>query len=442
MVADGGDSVDGDFLRQEWLMRRLALCQSAVALHVLRKGGDFFCKIFDTFTPFLHDLLYLLSQVFDKMAIVKPLTSRPANSERYIMCMGLREKHPPLADYLLHVNTFLDDDDESVRGRCNLQVKRLVDPTSVPAEWTDYVKRMNMRIGEAQVHALEETMRFYEDPILDISAKQQKLAKELIQRWGVPSTIEKSREILKRGTSHEHLAQDGSLMFTFDPIKDQPIRINRQTQGQGQGPQATLSAPQALGGTTGGGAATNAGHNHTGISAPGNQASSAVAAPPAPPKKLGPDLSKDPVLQELMKRAAMAEEKASKERQEKEQAKNKALAGKQVSAGADVKGKDLSSLFRPKKKASNGNAGGNDAKNQEVKVKMETPDAHSGGANRKDAAGKDGSASQKKREREDAGDSPEEGKQKKGLIKKRKTSNASASGEVVSHSVESKTSDT
>jgi cap1 methyltransferase len=32
VMADGGDSVDGEFLRQEWLMRRLAVCQCCLAL--------------------------------------------------------------------------------------------------------------------------------------------------------------------------------------------------------------------------------------------------------------------------------------------------------------------------------------------------------------------------------------------------------------------------
>ena len=36
-TGDGGDSVDGEFLRQEWIMRRLALCQACTALMVLRQ---------------------------------------------------------------------------------------------------------------------------------------------------------------------------------------------------------------------------------------------------------------------------------------------------------------------------------------------------------------------------------------------------------------------
>jgi cap1 methyltransferase len=66
VMADGGDSVDGEFLKQEWLMRRLALCQCCLALQVLRQGGNFVCKLFDIFTPFVSDLCFLMHQVLDR----------------------------------------------------------------------------------------------------------------------------------------------------------------------------------------------------------------------------------------------------------------------------------------------------------------------------------------------------------------------------------------
>lgn len=66
--------------------------------------------------------MFLLSRAFKKFAIIKPLTSRPANSERYIMCMGLLQKRPPLADYLLHVNLDMDDDKASINQRGGKQV--------------------------------------------------------------------------------------------------------------------------------------------------------------------------------------------------------------------------------------------------------------------------------------------------------------------------------
>lgn len=46
-------------------------------------GGHFLCKTFDLFTPFSIGLVYLLYCCFERVSIFKPVTSRPANSERW-----------------------------------------------------------------------------------------------------------------------------------------------------------------------------------------------------------------------------------------------------------------------------------------------------------------------------------------------------------------------
>ena len=52
--------------------------------HVMfHAGGHFVCKVFDMFTPFSVGLFYLLYRCFERVCIFKPVTSRPANSERY-----------------------------------------------------------------------------------------------------------------------------------------------------------------------------------------------------------------------------------------------------------------------------------------------------------------------------------------------------------------------
>jgi len=63
-------------------------------------GGHFVCKVFDMFTPFSVGLFYLLYRCFERVCLFKPVTSRPANSERYFIinllsyihftCMNLR----------------------------------------------------------------------------------------------------------------------------------------------------------------------------------------------------------------------------------------------------------------------------------------------------------------------------------------------------------------
>jgi len=153
VMADGGDSVDGEFLKQEWLMRRLALCQCCLALQILRQGGNFVCKLFDIFTPFLSDLCFLMHQVFDKTCLCKPLTSRPANSERYLVCMGLKKRRGgSLADYLLHVNdqigTYPDPPSKNPPKTIRT-ITRLAG--AVPDEWVAYVKDHNLRVGAVPV---------------------------------------------------------------------------------------------------------------------------------------------------------------------------------------------------------------------------------------------------------------------------------------------------
>ena len=83
LTCDGGFAVDGDENFQEELLRQLVLDQFLMGLMVIRQGGAFVCKIFDAFTPVTVALLYILYREFDRISIVKPYTSRPANSERY-----------------------------------------------------------------------------------------------------------------------------------------------------------------------------------------------------------------------------------------------------------------------------------------------------------------------------------------------------------------------
>ena len=107
-TADGGFCVDGNENYQEVEVKRLVLNQFLCMLCVLRKGGNFVCKIFDVFTPFTAGLLYILHRHFESFALVKPITSRPANSERYVVCKNFLEQKPTVIDYLFDVNAQFD----------------------------------------------------------------------------------------------------------------------------------------------------------------------------------------------------------------------------------------------------------------------------------------------------------------------------------------------
>lgn len=53
--------------------------------HTLRQGGHFVCKLFDVTLSGTAQLIAFLCHSFERVAIIKPITSRPASSERYIV---------------------------------------------------------------------------------------------------------------------------------------------------------------------------------------------------------------------------------------------------------------------------------------------------------------------------------------------------------------------
>ena len=75
-----------DFNNQEIHIADLLMGQIFYALVMQKKGGSFVLKIFDSFMEHTLDLLYILSSFYETVYIVKPYTSRYANSEKYVVC--------------------------------------------------------------------------------------------------------------------------------------------------------------------------------------------------------------------------------------------------------------------------------------------------------------------------------------------------------------------
>ena len=75
---------------QESLEAHLNLGQVICALRTLKEGGSMVCKTFMFFKPMTISLLYLLTNVFTEFSVSKPMTSRPANAEIYLIGRGYR----------------------------------------------------------------------------------------------------------------------------------------------------------------------------------------------------------------------------------------------------------------------------------------------------------------------------------------------------------------
>ncbi|KAJ3136184.1 FtsJ methyltransferase domain-containing protein 2, partial [Irineochytrium annulatum] len=100
-TADGAHSVAGDELHQEHHLRPLLVAQTLTAFRCLRPNGNFVCKLFDALDEVTVDVLHVLYRSFDRIAVIKPVSSRPANGERYVICMGFRSgDHKPVVEVL------------------------------------------------------------------------------------------------------------------------------------------------------------------------------------------------------------------------------------------------------------------------------------------------------------------------------------------------------
>jgi hypothetical protein len=105
VTADGGFDFSSNFNGQEDLSSKLIKCEIYCALHMLKDKGTFILKIYDMFH--YNTLLFLqtLYNSFEYIYITKPFTSRPANSEKYLVCCGYNVANghkniPILRDYI------------------------------------------------------------------------------------------------------------------------------------------------------------------------------------------------------------------------------------------------------------------------------------------------------------------------------------------------------
>tara|TARA_B100000242_G_C43036462_1_gene483210 strand:- start:123 stop:1298 length:1176 start_codon:yes stop_codon:yes gene_type:complete len=86
ITADGGFDFSTNFNKQEVNVNKLLFAQVVYAIVLQKKNGSFVLKIFDCFMQHTVDIIYLLSSFYQKVYIMKPHSSRYANSEKYLIC--------------------------------------------------------------------------------------------------------------------------------------------------------------------------------------------------------------------------------------------------------------------------------------------------------------------------------------------------------------------
>ena len=89
-TSDAGIDVTGDYAGQEENTSAINYGQIISGLLSLAPGGNFVTKQYTFFTPFSRSLIAIVAAFFDETYIAKPSTSRPGNSEIYLVGKGFK----------------------------------------------------------------------------------------------------------------------------------------------------------------------------------------------------------------------------------------------------------------------------------------------------------------------------------------------------------------
>jgi cap1 methyltransferase len=90
VVADGGFDAQRDSECQEELAQKMVLCEMAASLELLEVGGTLVIKMFGCQTESIRMAVRSVHEKFRWMDMIKPISSRPASSERYAIFSGFK----------------------------------------------------------------------------------------------------------------------------------------------------------------------------------------------------------------------------------------------------------------------------------------------------------------------------------------------------------------
>nr|QBK91195.1 MAG: FtsJ-like methyltransferase [Pithovirus LCPAC202] len=88
VLADGSIDPKGKEKTQERYNFPLLVAETLTALQILWEGGNFFIKFTNLSTEYTADLILLISNLFESTYLFKPISSRPGNSEFYLIAKG------------------------------------------------------------------------------------------------------------------------------------------------------------------------------------------------------------------------------------------------------------------------------------------------------------------------------------------------------------------
>jgi 23S rRNA U2552 (ribose-2'-O)-methylase RlmE/FtsJ len=159
ITGDGGFDFSADFNNQELSIHELLFAQVAYAVCMQKFGGSFVLKMFDCFFKPTADILYILTSFYEKVHIIKPNTSRYANSEKYIVCTGFRFSNsaPYYAIFERVMEKMLS------RDATKTFISGFLKNSHIPLFLYSKIEECNAIIGQTQIENIHNTLLLIEN---------------------------------------------------------------------------------------------------------------------------------------------------------------------------------------------------------------------------------------------------------------------------------------
>lgn len=160
----------------------LFFAEMLTALSVLEKGGSFVFKIYDISIKPMFDILHILNNTFKDVNIIKPLTSRPANSEKYIVAIGFKGLSKKVKKKLYQILSELWENEKSNEKQ---YVKSFID-IQYDDDFMKNIIELNNKYLRQQNNILEDTIaliRLKRPKLDEVKANRMKEQKEIADKF-------------------------------------------------------------------------------------------------------------------------------------------------------------------------------------------------------------------------------------------------------------------
>ena len=183
-TADGGFDFSTDYNGQENTVQRLLAAEALAGLLTIRRGGVMIIKLFDTKCTATLELMWILATCFERTGLIKPHTSRPANSERYWVGEGLGDVMPWVIELLVSLTST-----ETSTGW-----NTIFEETPWSSIWLKPVQQFQEEIERAQYDNIQLTLNIIRTP------KREQIQELLLRniqnsrRWIAEHNITENRQ--------------------------------------------------------------------------------------------------------------------------------------------------------------------------------------------------------------------------------------------------------